>query len=218
MLKFYRSNYDEFDPDSNGGDITDIEIESDVAHSFIPRVRPRMAELGGERYFKFYIKTDIDIITVGIDVAKYTDSDTEEIYLSFAESNDEVESDLDKDNLRLYGGFKVTDIDEDNLQITADRDVSEFVKADDNVTFYDSVSKRKTAMIVDDVDTDKITFKEWSDVSVNIGDYGSSTAYIDSLDKDEYIGIWIKQVVPAYTEAMEDPFDSFNLNVWYDKK
>jgi hypothetical protein len=218
MLKFYRSNYDEFDPDNNGGDITDEEIESAVAHSFIPRVRPRMAELGGDRYFKFYIKTDIDIVTIGLDVAKFTDSETEEIYLTLANSNDEVESDLDKDNLRLYGGFKVTDIDEDNLQITADRDVSDFVKADDNVTFYDSTSKRKTAMIVDSVDTNKITFKEWSDVSVNIGDYGSSTAYINSLDKDEYIGIWIKQVVPAYTKAMEDPLDSFVINIWYDKK
>ena len=218
MLKFYRSNYDEFEPNNNGGDITDIEIESGVAHSFIPRVRPRMAELGGERYFKFYIKTDIDIIMIGIDIAKFTKSPKEEVYLAFAGSNDEVESDLDKDNLRLYGGFSVVSVDKNNLQITADRDVSEFIKADDNVTFYDSASKRKTAMIVNSVDTDKITFKEWSNVPISVGDYGSSSLYVDSLDKDEYIGIWLKQVVPAYTEAMEDPLDSFNLNIWYDKK
>ena len=218
MLKFYRSNYDEFDPDNNGGDITDEEIESGVAHSFIPQVRPRMAELGGERYFKFYIKTDIDIITIGIDIAKFTDSPKEEVYFAFAGSNEEVESDLDKDNIRLYGGFKVTDVDEDNLQITVNKDVSEFVKADDNVTFYNSESGRKTAMIVDTVDTDKITFKKWSDVSVSVGDYGSSSLYTDSLDKDEYIGIWIKQTVEEYTEVMEDPLDSFTCNVWYDEK
>ena len=218
MITFYRSNYDEFEPDNNGGDITDIVIESGVAHSFIPRVRPSTAELGGERYFKFYIKTDIDIVSIGIDVAKYTDSETEEIYLTLANSNDEVESDLDKDNLRLYGGFRVISVDEDNLQITADRDVSEFVKADDNVTFYDSEYKRKTAMIVKSVDTDKITFKKWSDITINTGDFASSTLLIDSLDKDEYIGIWIKQVIPAYTKAMEDPLDNFVINVWYDKK
>ena len=216
MIKLYRSNYDEFNPDKNGGDITDIVIESGVLHSFIPRIRPRMAEVGGERWFKFFVKTDKDIINLGIDVAKYTKSEDEEIYITLEDNHDEVESDIDKDNIRLFGGFLVKEVDKDNLQITADRDVSDFVKAGDWVTFYDNDVSRVTAMEVENVDNDKITFKNWSDKTILSGYTASSTILIDSLNKDEYIGIWIKQVVNPYAKAMENPADSFIINCWYD--
>jgi len=218
MINFYRSSYDEFNSDNNGGDITDIVIESGVLHSFIPRVRPRMAENGGERWFKFFIKTDIDIIDIGIDVAKYTSSEDEEIYIALEANHDEVESDIDKDNIRLFGGFRVVDIDIDNLQITADRDVSNFVKAGDWVTFYDNNISRVTAMEVDNVDEDNITFKNWSDKIIEIDYTASSSLLISELEANGYIGVWIKQVINKYAKAMENPADSFVINVWYDKK
>ena len=104
------------------------------------------------------------------------------------------------------------------MKITADRDVSDFVKANDWVTFYDSDINRITSMQVDSVDNDTITFKQWSDKSILENYTASSSILVDSLNKDEYIGIWIKQVVEAYTEAMENPADEFVFNCWYDIK
>ena len=216
MIKLYRSNYDEFDPDNNGGDITDFEIESGVKNSFLLRVRPHQAEFGAVRWFKFYVYSDIDIITIGVDLAVPTTSPKEEVYIGLDSGN--YESDVDKDNFRSYGGFFVTDVDSDNIKITADRDVSDFVKADDVVTFYDTDLNRIIALEVDSVDSDKITFKKWGNKEVKVGFSGCSTLYIDSIDKDTPQAIWLKQVIPDYTDAMEDPLDEFRLNIWYDPK
>jgi len=216
MIKLYRSNYDEFNPDNNGGDRTNIRIESGVANSFIPRVRPRQAEKGATRWFKFYITTTQDIVTIGVDVAKFTDSPTEEIYIS--DDTSDYESDIDKDNIRLYGGFKVNDVDIDNKQITADRSVADFVKNDDTITFYDKDNNRIIALEVDSVDNDKITFKKWGDRAVTTDYWGSSTIYFDTLNSDEDKQIWIKQTIKEFTEAMENPLDSFVVNIWYDYK
>jgi len=221
-ITFWRSNYDEFDDTKNGGDITSTQIESGVANSLLLAVRPRIAEVGGERWFKFFIKTDIDILTIGIDIAKYTSSPTEEVYFALETKSDhsDVESDLDKDNIRLYGGFSVTDVDADNKQITVDRDVSAFVKADDWVTFYDSDFNRVTGMFVDSVSDDglTITFKLWTDKTITAGMTGSSSIYISSLNADDYVGIWVKETIEAYTEPMEDPLNEFVINIWYDIK
>ena len=213
-IKLYRSTYDEFDPTNNGGDITDNLIESGVLHSFMPRVRPRMAEIGGERWFKFFVKADVDIVSIGIDIAKYTKSEDEEIYIALENNHNEVESDIDKDNIRLFGGFRVVDIDKDNKQITADRDVSDFVKAGDYVTFYNKSNNRIISLKVDSVDEDKITFKILKDIE--IGYLASSSLFVENINKDEYIGIWLKQTIKEYSQGI-DP-NSCILNIWYDKK
>ena len=221
-ITFWRSNYDEFDPTKNGGDITNTQIESGVANSMLLPVRPRTAEVGGQRWFKFFIKTDIDILTIGIDVAKYTDSPTEEVYFGLETKADhsDVEADLDKDNFRIYGGFKIESVDSANKQITVDRDVSEFVKAGDWVTFYDSSQNRVTGMFVGSVSDDgkTITFKLWTDKEITAGMTGSSTIYLTTLNANDYVGIWIREDIAPYTEAMEDPLNSFVCNVWYDEK
>jgi len=215
MITFYNANFDEFDATKNGGDAT-TQIESGVAHSFIKAVRPYTAEFGGERWFKFFIKSDVDIISVGVDIAKPTLSNTEEVYIGLDDAN--YENDIDKDNFRAYGGFYVSGVDEANKKITADRDVSSFIKTDDIVTFYDADINRITAMKVDSVDGSDITFKEWSDKTIQVGYSASSTLFLDSLDKDTLQPIWLKQVIPAYTDTMEDPLDEFIINVWYDPK
>ena len=222
MIKFYRSNYDEFNPDKNGGDITDTEIETDVVNSILPAVRPRIAEIGGDRYFKFFIKTDEDILSIGVDVASPTTSPTEEIYLALETKDDhsDVESDLDKDNLRVYGGFIITDFDRDKKQITVDRDVTNFVKTDDNITIYNKDKKRVNIMFVKEVSDDgkTITFKEFCPSDIEKDFTGSSSVYIDKIEKDKYKGIWIKEIIGNYTAPMEDPLNEFKINVWYDVK
>jgi len=218
VITLFKSNYDEFDSTKNGGDITDTQIESGVLHSFIPHVRPFMAENGGERWFKFYIKTDKDIITVGIDIAKPSVSPTEEVFIAKAQSDEEVENDLNKDNMRIYGGFEVVAVESADRQITADRDVSGFVKVDDIVTFYDTNANRITMMKVESVDADKITFKKWTDKTIKNGYTGSSTVFFDAINANSHVGLWLKQVVAPYTEAMEDPADEFILNIWYENK
>ena len=221
-ITFWRSTYNEFDDTKNGGDITNTQIESGVANSMILPVRPREAEVGAERWFKFFVKTDTDILTIGIDVAKYTDSPTEEVYFGLETKSDhsDVESDLDKDNFRVFGGFKVASVDVDNKQVTTDRDVNDFVKADDWVTFYDSSNNRVTGMYVDSVSDDgkTITFKLWTDKTIDDTMTASSSIYVTTLNADDYVGIWIKEEIEAYTKRMEDPLNSFICNVWYDEK
>ena len=221
-ITFWRSTYNEFDDTKNGGDITNTQIESGVANSMILPVRPREAEVGAERWFKFFVKTDTDILTIGIDVAKYTDSPTEEVYFGLETKSDhsDVESDLDKDNFRVFGGFKVESVDADNKQVTTDRDVNEFVKADDWVTFYDGSNNRVTGMYVDSVSDDgkTITFKLWTDKTIDDTMTASSSIYVTTLNADDYVGIWIKEEIEAYTKRMEDPLNSFICNVWYDEK
>ncbi len=212
-ITFYRSNINEFDASKNGGSYTEI-AESGVINNLIPDVRAYTAEFGGERWFKFFIKANENLINIGVDIARFTASLTEEVYLSLG-GDDEYESDLDKDNIRVYGGFKVVDFDGSTL--TADRDVSNFVKSDDIVTFYNENQQRVTAWVVDSVDKEKITFKKKD--NTNVKDlYASSSIFIKSLDKDKYQGFWIKQVIKPYTEVMEEDPDNFVINIWYEKK
>ena len=216
-IEFYKSTVDEWDASVNGGDITDALIESGVAHSLMLPVRPATAENGGERWFKYYVKATVDTITLGFDVGKFSISPTENVYLSLAGSNEEVESDLDKPNVRVYGGFLVSSYDADNKVVTADRDVSEFVKADDRVTFYDADGAKLTSWEVESVDATDITFKDTNDDDV-IGLKASSTMERDTLNTDEYVGFWVKEVIGNFTAPMEDPLNEFVLAVWYDVK
>lgn len=219
-LDYYRSlKISDFNADDNGDDIdTDAIIEDGVAHSFISRVRPRLAEQGGERYKKFYIKANSDIIDIGVDISMPSTCPTEEVYFFQAGSNAELESDLDKDNIRLYGGFITDTVDNDNKQVKADRDVSNFIKANDYVTFFKTDDFTKiTTLEVDSVDTDTITFKDMGSEDITTSN-GSSDIQFDSLDKDDYIGFWIYQTVAEWTHPMEDPLDNFVMTVYYDEK
>jgi hypothetical protein len=224
MITFWNATYNEFDDTKNGGDIT-TQIESGVAESFIKRVRPYTAEFGGERWFKFFIKSDIDIITIGVDIAKPTTSEKEEVYIGLGLDSDgnpaNYESDIDKTNFRGYGGFIVNDVDIDNKTIITDRDLSNFVKSEDIITFYDGDLNRIIALKVDkldDNDSTKIIVTEWGDKQVVAGYTGASSLYVDSLGAGATQAIWLKQVIPSHTTTMEDPLDEFDFNVWYDPK
>ena len=216
-IEFYKSTVDEWDSSVNGGDITEDLVESGVAHSLMLPVRPATTENGGERWFKYFTKATVDTITLGFDIGSFSVSPTEEVYLSLAGSNDEVEDDIDKDNVRLYGGFLVSSYDSDNKKITADRDVSEFVKADDKVTFYNVDNEKLISWEVESVDATDITFKDTNDDDVT-GSKASSTIELDALDTDEYVGFWIKETIAKFTEPMEDPLNEFILTIWYDVK
>ena len=117
-------------------------------------------------------------------------------------------------------GFKITDVDVDNKQITSDRDVTEFVKKDDWVTIYDDSYSRITGMNVDSISDDglTITFKLWTDKTIDNTMIASSSIYVTTLNKDDYFGIWVKETIAPYTEAMENPLNNSIINVWYDKK
>ena len=216
-LEHYNSTRDEFDSSLNGGAMTDELIESEVAHSFMLPVRPMTAEAGGERWFKFYIKATVDTITLGVNIAKTSSSPTEEVYICLATDDDEVEDDVDKENIRLFGGFIAESYDKDDKKVIANIDVSTFVKADDKVTFFDSENLKVTSWIVDSVDAKEIIFKDVNDDDVT-GLYASSTIEIDELSTDEHIGFWIKQEIASLTEPMEDPLNRYILGTWYDLK
>ena len=216
-LEFYKSTVDEWDASVNGGDITADLVESGVAHSLLLPVRPATTENGGERWFKYFVKATVDTITLGFDIGSFSVSPTEEVYISLAGSNTEVESDLDKANVRLYGGFLVSSYDADNKAIVADRDVSEFVKADDKVTFYTVDNEKLISWDVDAVDGVNVTFKDTNGDDVTALK-ASSTFIKDELNTDEYIGFWIKETIGKFTVPMEAPLNEFILTAWYDVK
>jgi hypothetical protein len=207
MITFYNTNYNEFDPTKNGGGMVEI-INNDLAHELIKRVRPNTAENGGIRWFKFFIRPKTKVLNVGVNLIKFTDSPTEEVYLSDSVAN--FESELD--NPRLFGVFEVVDVDD--KVITANKDVSEFVKVDDIVTFFND-ERRVVFIKVEKVDNNKITLQRKSKL-LKVGLIGSSTIFFDELDDKK--GLWIKQVIEADTEAMEYPLNNVKLNVYFDKE
>ena len=207
MITFYNTNYNEFDPTKNGGGMVEI-INNDLAHELIKRVRPNTAENGGIRWFKFFIKSQTKLLNVGVCLMKFTDSPTEEVYLSDSVAN--FESELD--NPRLFGVFEVVDVDDEI--ITADRDVSEFVKVDDIVTFFND-ERRVVFIKVKEVNDNKITLQRKSKL-LKVGLIGSSTIFFDELDDKK--GLWIKQVIEADTEVMEYPLNNVKLNIYFDKE
>ena len=207
MITFYNTNYNEFDPTKNGGGMVEI-INNDLAHELIKRVRPNTAENGGIRWFKFFIRPKTKVLNVGVNLIKFTDSPTEEVYLSDSVAN--FESELD--NPRLFGVFEVVDVDD--KVITANKDVSEFVKVDDIVTFFND-ERRVVFIKVEKVDNNKITLQRKSKL-LKVGLIGSSTIFFDELDDKK--GLWIKQVIEADTEAMEYPLNNVKLNIYFDKE
>jgi len=216
MVEFYKTNIDEFDASKNGGAITDDIAEDGVKNNLLADVRSRMAEQGGEKFFKFFIKSTTNIVDVGVAISQLSTSPTEDVYISL-QNDDKYESDLDKESMRFYGGFVVDSYDKANKKATATIDVSDFVKADDTVTFYNSDNLKIVSFEVDSVSAKEITFKEVDDTDV-ASLTGASTVMIDALDTDATAGLWIKQKIGAFTEAMEQNLDNFTLNVWYDKK
>ena len=108
MITFYNTNYNEFDPTKNGGGMVRA-INNDLKHELIKRVRPNTAENGGIRWFKFFIRPKTKVLNVGVNLIKFTDSPTEEVYLSDSVAN--FESELD--NPRLFGVFEVVDVDDE---------------------------------------------------------------------------------------------------------
>jgi len=216
MVEFYKTNIDEFDKSKNGGAITDDIAEDGVKNNLLPDVRSRIAEQGGEKFVKFFIKSTTNIVDVGVAISQSSASPTEEVYISLA-GGDEYERDLDKESMRFYGAFVVESYDKESKKAVADVDVSDFVKADDTVTFYDSDNLKIVSFEVDSVSAKEITFKEVNDTDV-ASHTGASTIIIDALDAEAEAGFWIKQKIGAFTEAMEQNLDNFTLNVWYDKK
>ncbi|MRJ06254.1 MAG: hypothetical protein C6I01_01880 [Epsilonproteobacteria bacterium] len=221
-ITFWKSNWNEFDPTQNGGDITDQQITPGVSGDLIPPVRPFTAEVGGERWVKFFIKTDADIITTSLEMPMPTTCPTEDVFYGLETKGDhtDVESDLDKDNFRLYGSFFVSSVDADNRKVVADRNVEAFIKADDRVSFWNlTTGERKTSMEVESVSGSEITFKEWDDNGdVAGGDGGCSILPLPDLNADEYIGIWLKEVIQPFTKPMEDPQNQIIFSVVYDDK
>jgi len=215
-ITLFRSTYDEFDSSLNGGDITATIIETGVVNSFIPAVRPRLAELGGERWYKFFFKTDVNIMTIGLDITKITTSPTEEIYFGVETSHTEVENAVDKASIRLYGGFGIASIDSTNSQITADKDVTDIVKVNDTVTIYDNTGVRQTAMQVSAVSGTLITFTTWTTVAIDTTMSASSSILVSTLNLGAYIGIWCKEVIDPFTAVMEITPNDFGINIWYD--
>ena len=218
-VEYYKSlKNSDFNADENGGDIdTDSFIDDGVAHSFISRVRPKLVENGGDRYRKFYIKAVSSIIDIGVSISTPSICATEEVLFFKAQSNDELESDIDKDNIRFYGGFEITGID--GKKITADRDVSLFIKVDDFVTFFYRGSKEKiyTAKVAE-VDVDEVTFSSLGSKDISTGYFCGSTIEINSMNTDDNHGFWIKQTIDEWTEPMEEPLDSFCVTTHYDEQ
>jgi len=206
MITFYNTNYNE-DPTKNGGEMV-RPINNDLAHELIKRVRPNIAENGGVRWFKFFIRPKTRVLNLGVNLMKFTDSPTEEVYLS----NSEAEFESDLDNPRLFGVFRVDDVDDEI--ITADRNVSEIVRIDDIVTFFDN-EKRVVSIKVKEVNDDKITLYRNSKL-LKVGLIGSSTIFFNELDDKK--GLWIKQVIEADTEVMEYPLNNVKLNIYFDKE
>ena len=213
-LSFYKSTINQADASINGGEITDDIIENNVSNNLVTAVKASLAENGGERWFKFYLKATVDTITLGFDITSTT-SPTEEVYIALASSDAEVESNLDKENIRVYGAFQVSSYDDVTKTVTADRDVTEFIKADDFVTFYDANNIKLTTWEVESVNATDIIFKSVSADDVS-GLNGCSTIKKDELSTDAYVGFWIKQVILPFTASMEDPLNEFSFLVWYD--
>ena len=212
-IVLYKTHYDEFDPSKNGGEATQT-IESGVLHSFIPKVRAKTAELGGERYFRFCFKEkETDVLNVGICVLP-TASEKEEVYLF--KTYAEFENEIDKQNIRLYGGFKISALDQVNKKVIADKVVENFVKAGDIVTFYNSDNTRIAACEIESVNEFELILKNWPDKEIKIEDFGGSTIMYDFLKAESLTYLWIKEVIPPYTSAMEIPPNSFKLNIWYE--
>ena len=214
MITFFKSVYDPNDPTKNGGSITDKQIESGVLEAFVPNVSPFLAERGGERWLKFFIKTDSLIKNVGICLVKPTDSPTEEVYLTLGTKIDH-ESDLDKSGARFFGSFVISTIDRDNKSVTADRDVSSFVQKGDLITFYGQYQERLTTLEVNMVSQNDISFIDFDDISA--AKTGGSTIFLPTLQADDYIGVWVRQVIQPHTKPMENPPDNFVVGVWYEQ-
>lgn len=213
-MTLYRSRYDLYNPQNNGGAITDTVIESGVAHSFVPPVSAMMAERGGERWLKFFLKTEESVRNVGVCIARPGASATEEVCLAVG-GETEVESDLDKQNVRLYGGFVVDSFDAAQKRVTADRDVSGFVLPGDPVTFYKEDLTRMTTLEVQSVDGPSVTFADFIDLTG--AKTAASTIVLDAIAAGAAQGFWLRQIVGAHTEPMESPPDSFVLGIWYEE-
>lgn len=214
MITFFKAVYDPSDPTKNGGSITNEQIESGVLESLVPNITPFLAERGGERWLKFFIKTDSLIKNVGICLIKPTDCPTEEVYLTLGTKND-YESDLDKSGARIFGSFVISAIDQPNKSVTADRDVSSFVQRGDLITFYGEYQDRLTTLEVDNVSQNEISFVDFTDISA--AKTGGSTIFIPTLQADDYVGVWIHQTIQPHTKSMETPPDNFVVGVWYEQ-
>ena len=215
-LDYYKSTIDMSNPSNNGGDITSEVIQDGVLHSFLPAISADDAELGGERYAKFFVKTTASITDLQVCLSSVSKSQSEEVYLFRAGSNTEKESDLDKANLRLYGAFVINSYDSGTKTIIADRDVSLFIAAGDKLFFFDDgggAAPTKTAWdTVSSVDGNNIVLDNG-----NIGTdsyYGANVIQVGDLSGGDYTGFWIKDVWQAHAHCDNPPNEFYITSIY----
>ena len=209
-MEFYKTEFNKFDGAKNGGSIT-RQVTSGVLEDLIPKVTPYEAELGNTRFIKFFVKHFKEVEILGIDIMNNTTSLDDEMMLFIGGSEDEVENDLDKDNIRIYKDFLVDDYDESTKTLKANVDVSEFVKVDDLVTFYKD-GRKFFSSFVKTVDEKTVELEEVK-AGANIeGLKGCSTIYKN--DSDTLI-VWVKHTIKSYAKPMEFPPNRVDFNVWY---
>jgi len=208
------ANIDMTNPSTNGGAISNAVIEDGVLNNLFPDILAIALEFGDERWVKFFLKTTTDLSVLGICLGLSSFDNGDLVYLASGGAT-ETEADLDKANMRFYGAFNVSNYDAANKKVTADRDVSEFVKIDDLVTFYDSDSNRVIAYEVQNINSNEIIFKNVNS-EVDISNCsGHSTIFYEALTANTELGFWIKEVIEPYI-LPNDISVFFNCLIWYE--
>ena len=209
---------------SDGGDInTSSEIINGVLHALIPATSATESETGITKYFKFYIKntnaTDIaNDLCLGL---SKTTLGGDSLELGLATSNSSTTGTENFDVMRFRGvalatgelnrTTKIIPISFENPTRATD-----IFQTGDKVTFFSSSTggKLASATIASATATELTINEAIPEAIVLNGTYVSTVLSFGNLAPTGYIGIWLKQVVPAYT--IEQLANTSRLTAYFD--
>ena len=213
-IKFYKPNA------VDGGAITATLVESGVLHSLLTQINPSLAEAGGERYSKMFIKnTHVSDTALGADICMPKIPDGDDVAVIFLGTPTDTTSNFD--NSKLYGIASATaDLDRGTKIIPISTKLLNAVDvfaSGDKITFISKFTNNKILKAtIDTVSNTEIKVIEdipvqdlndtWIANTISLGDFAS-------LQEQ---GLWIKQIIPPFASAMEAPADSLMVSVIFD--
>ena len=217
-IKFYKTL------GADGGDINiSSEIVTNILHALIPVTSASESEAGVTKYLKFYIKNTNGIATANalfLGLSKTT-LGGDNLELGLSTSNSSTTGTENFSTMRFRGTALATgELNRTTKIIPVSFEnpsrATDLFQTGDIITFFAKSTGMKIASAtIASATATELTINEDIPESIVLnGAYASTVLSFGNLAPTGYIGIWLKQVVPAYT--IEQLANTSRLTAYFD--
>ena len=215
-MKFYKAAGDD------GGVISTTEIVDGQMNNLMPDVTATDAEAGATVYRKFFIKnTNASDTAKSVKVCLISFTPADDFVNIFPGTADDTTANFT--NTKKYGiALATAELDRATKEVAcsteAQQALSDIFEVGDTILFVNrSDDSRIATATVATVNAGSLVINEDIPADIVLNDsYICNAVAAGDLAPDGSFGVWVRQDIPAYASAYEDPPDNFKISVYFD--